>query len=826
MEQRQTRILVVDDDPFALTHTAFILKYLGYRQIFQARSAAEARALAEKEAPHLALVDIMLEEEQDGIALAEELSLKYNVAPIFITARTEPRVLNKAAKIVPYGYLFKPLDPKQVATQLAIALQQLEKDSILKRFIKTLNNLLLISRELSGRENISDALQRVCELVTKRQSYHSILIIRSSERSDPKHDFYTSGFTPAERKSLAELLQAGKLPGCMDKACQEERVTITSENEELCNSCPLQETHGNNVALAAPLIFQKKLYGCILVTLKVRFRLTDIELSFFHELVFDIAHALGSSALKEKQRELEQNLQTILNSARDAIIITDQKGKITYANQSAKKLFGFEVEELLTKGAEDLFPDLKSSRITKRLKRHISQKTSTWDQVLQTEIRHKRGWKIPVEVGVSQVKLHGGWHFVGIIRDLRSRRRQERELRRLAAAVEQSAEAVLITDPEGRIQYANPAFEKITGYHLAEIKGQNPRFLKSGRQEKDFYRKLWETLLAGKVWQGHFVNRRKDGTLYEEESTITPVFNERGRIQNFVALKRDITNQVRMQRQLQQSQKLKAIGQLAAGIAHEINTPTQYIGDNLAFISNGFKDLLQLLQLYKEIEPALIELGLADKLEELKTVKEEIDLDYLLEELPQAVSQSREGVKRITEIVQALRAFSHPGEEHKKATDINRALQTTITVARNEWKYVADVHFLPNPNLPLVYCYPGEINQVFLNLIINAAQAIKQKIGNRPGDKGEITITTETHNHSVLITISDTGTGIPEEIRDQIFDMFFTTKEVGQGTGQGLALAHATIVDRHRGKIWFESEPGEGTTFFIELPISDTDQQS
>jgi signal transduction histidine kinase len=189
--------------------------------------------------------------------------------------------------------------------------------------------------------------------------------------------------------------------------------------------------------------------------------------------------------------------------------------------------------------------------------------------------------------------------------------------------------------------------------------------------------------------------------------------------------------------------------------------------------------------------------------------------------VPRAIEQALDGARRVAKIVRAMKEFSHPDMADKTATDLNRAIESTVTVARNEWKYVCEVSTDFDENLPPVVCYAGEVNQVILNLIINAAHAIKQAV--KEGEKGQIKIATRLKGDFAEISISDTGTGIPEEIRTRVFEPFFTTKEVGKGTGQGLALAHSVVVKKHQGKIWFETEVGRGTTFFIHLPRESRD---
>ena len=288
----------------------------------------------------------------------------------------------------------------------------------------------------------------------------------------------------------------------------------------------------------------------------------------------------------------------------------------------------------------------------------------------------------------------------------------------------------------------------------------------------------------------------------------------------------DITDRRHLEEQLRQAQKLEAIGQLAAGIAHEINTPTQYVGDNTTFLQQSWQEVSQLARAAQRVDQESASGVSAEALAHLHQALEKADLEYLLEEIPKAIDQSLEGVQRVAKIVRAMKEFSHPGTDDKSALDINRAIETTITVARNEWKYVCEVETHFDTKLPLVHCLAGEFNQVILNLLINSAYAVRQAVENGSGGKGKIVITTRCDEGWVEISIRDSGCGIPEEIQSRIFEPFFTTKPVGQGTGQGLALAHATIVRKHGGRIWFETTPGKGTTFFVSLPIAPPSTES
>jgi signal transduction histidine kinase len=329
-------------------------------------------------------------------------------------------------------------------------------------------------------------------------------------------------------------------------------------------------------------------------------------------------------------------------------------------------------------------------------------------------------------------------------------------------------------------------------------------------------------------------SERRDNLMFQKGDarhflgiTISRVeFLSEGRT-GFLITGTDVTERKQLEEQLRQAQKLEAIGQLAAGIAHEINTPAQYVGDNTQFLKESWpvvSELLGLCQtLGEESKAGAVSAGIVSR---LANCAGQADLAYLLDETPRAIDQSLEGVQRVAKIVKAIKEFSHPGSEEKRAIDINRAIETTITVARNEWKYVADVvtHF--DSDLPAVPCLAGEFNQVILNLLINAAQAVGDKVGDGSNGKGTITITTKREDEQAEIRIQDTGKGVPEAIRGRIFEPFFTTKPVGKGTGQGLAIAHTVIVKKHDGRIWFDSEVGKGTTFYVRLPLAPLAQTS
>ena len=275
----------------------------------------------------------------------------------------------------------------------------------------------------------------------------------------------------------------------------------------------------------------------------------------------------------------------------------------------------------------------------------------------------------------------------------------------------------------------------------------------------------------------------------------------------------------RLEVDLRLAQKLEAVGQLAAGVAHEINTPVQFIGNSVTFLKRAADKLLELTEVYRELLHSEQPIDKRERQRRARLAEEDANLDYLIERIPPAFERSLDGIERVSSIVRAMREFSHPSTA-RAPIDVNQGIRTTLIVAKNEYKYVADIE-LDLGDLPLVMANAGDLNQVFLNLVVNASHAIEARVGDS-GERGTITVATTASDADVLITVSDTGCGIPAEITGRVFDPFFTTKPVGRGTGQGLAIAHTIVVERHHGAINFEPNPAGGTTFRIRLPVDDT----
>ena len=405
-----------------------------------------------------------------------------------------------------------------------------------------------------------------------------------------------------------------------------------------------------------------------------------------------------------------------------------------------------------------------------------------------------------------------------------------REQVKFRAIFENSPEGIFQSTPDGKFLCANPALARILGYHspgelMERVTSIGGQLYADPQRRAELLRQLE---------QHHFVRdfeaemicqdgSRKWVSLAVSRTADVPAstFYYDGLLFDISAQKQAERERNRMEIHLRQAQKLEAIGQLAAGVAHEINTPIQYVGDNTRFLKDSFNNLTSLLRNHGELLAAAKQNAVTPELvAQVEAAQAASDVEYLFGQIPQSISETLEGVERVAKIVRAMKEFSHPGGKEKSAADLNKAIETTTTVARNEWKYVSDLKLDLDPELPLVPCFIGEFNQAILNLVVNAAHAIGDFVQQHPGTKGTITIQTRRQGDQAEVRVSDTGTGIAEEHRSHIFEPFFTTKDVGRGTGQGLTLVYSAIVKQHGGTVHFETEMGKGTTFIIRLPVN------
>ncbi len=570
---------------------------------------------------------------------------------------------------------------------------------------------------------------------------------------------------------------------------------------------------------------------------------------------------------KKKAEEQQARLATALHSVADAIMITNTNGTIEYVNTSFEIMTGYSAQEAIGRPSNLLKSGVQDKDFYERMWGTI-KKGRVWHGTIVN--RRKDGTVFDAEetIGIVQDSLFKVINYVAIIRDVSEQKKAQMEQARLAAALQAADEAILITDANGTIQYVNPAFEKVTGYSYKEAVGQNPRILKSGLQDQKFYESMWKTILSGKTWNATIVNEKKDGTLFHAEQNITVVRDSSSRICNFVGVLHDITqrqqteNDLRRanedlakeqravralfedlqkahreladreralrgmfadiqkaneelkqaQRQLLQSEKLASIGQLAAGVAHEINNPVGFISSNLQTLQGYMERLSKVFESidqFKTAVPAKDWKAAQGAVEAIERMEKDLGLDFIVRDTDALLKESREGIDRIKRIVLDLRSFAREDEEVVEVVNIEEIIDNILNIVWNEIKYKADLK-KQYGHIPLVKCNSRKIGQVFINLLINASQAIE--------GKGTIEIRTYCDDTNACIEVSDTGRGMDEDTMKRIFDPFFTTKPVGEGTGLGLSISYDIVKD-HGGDIVVHSKPGEGARFTVLLPL-------
>lgn len=501
------------------------------------------------------------------------------------------------------------------------------------------------------------------------------------------------------------------------------------------------------------------------------------------------------------------------------------------------------------------------------------------DNSIASFYSHSRGWTIPLDynevheclrrlkvapyadygiITISQMyHQYKYWIYVGIVflvctfsglalvarlnrklscvlLDLQSEHRQRAQvvadLNEFKRTLDQTLDCVFMFSSDTlHFIYANQGALNHIGYSLEELLKMTPIDIKPEYTASQF-KALVVPLQEQQDKSLTFItkHKRKDGVLVPVEifmQHITPP-DKKGR---FVAIVRDITIRLQketerksLQSKLLQEQKLASVGQLAAGIAHEINTPAQYIGSNIDFLDEAFRDIARLVDHVIRLVAAAKKEDISPQLlTAVEDTLEEIDWSYLKEEIPESIRQSGHGVKQVSSIVLAMKNFAHPGGTEKELTDLNELIQNTLTISRNEWKYAVVPQLQLDPLLPPILCLRNEIGQVFLNIFVNAVQSITEKLSSGPnGSKGQITISTRLQKDHAIITVTDSGCGIGKDNLEKIFDPFFTTKEVGKGTGQGLAIAYDIVTNKHGGILEVTSEEGVGTTFTITLLLN------
>lgn len=546
------------------------------------------------------------------------------------------------------------------------------------------------------------------------------------------------------------------------------------------------------------------------------------------QLQYERDHLESSIAIRTNElMSLKRFREEVLNSIDASICILDMHGKIVFFNKkwtrfaeengvsNSCKVGSVYVEKCgITNWGPPEFVAAVAASINATLVGESDSFCCEYSFKVGSDQRHYRLSVTPVplerQLGVAIVHV-----------DITHLKRAELRALALAKLLRESPDEVLIADSTThQLIEVNDRAVKNTVFPRSELLNMQvfrlfpPAFLSEFDQalnmvgtEEDQVVRLNSTI------------QRKDGSEYP--CSVSVLRNNFEGTDVWVLYVSDLTELKKLENKLQQAQKLESLGTLAAGIAHELNTPIQFVSNNTKFLKDSFESINRVLGLYAnllEVCKGSDEYG--SKAEDVQQACDQVDLGFLLEEIPQAIDQTLDGTTSVSRIVKAMKGFSHPGTENFQEVDINSIVESTLVITRSEWKYCADLETQFSPDLPAVRCLPGELNQVFLNIIVNAAHAMQDVKSKNPDKKGTLKVRTGSENDNVFIEIQDSGAGIPEAIQGRVFDPFFTTKGVGKGTGQGLAISYGIVVDLHHGAISFSSVEGEGTTFRVELPVA------
>jgi len=500
--------------------------------------------------------------------------------------------------------------------------------------------------------------------------------------------------------------------------------------------------------------------------------------------------AVGQNITEHKQaeealRKSEEKYRTLLKTTSEGWWLLNSEQETIEVNQALCNMLGYSEKEMLGKTPFDFVDDENRKIFVEQ----TSKISTTAHRSYEVTVKKKNGEDLFAHFNASTIRDESGdvQGSFALITDITERKEAQKERDRLAIAIEQAAESVFITDRDGTIQYVNPAFERLTGYSRKDAIGQNPRILKSGKHDTLFYKEMWDTLSRGDAWQGRFINKKKDGSLYEAKATITPILDEHGKITNFVSIKRDVTHEIKLEKQLIQSQKMEAIGTLAGGIAHDFN------------------NILSAIMGYSEL--ALI-----------KAPKEK--------QLYNNVQNILHASHRAKDLVQQILTFSRKSEEEKAPVQISHLVKEALKFLRSSLPTTIEIREEIAREIGIVNANPTQMHQVIMNLCTNASHAMQKEGGILEVSLRNI----DLDFHSIAqypdidpgkylrLTVSDTGQGIAPEIMERIFEPYFTTEEKGVGTGMGLSVVHG-IVKGHGGMVTVYSEPGKGSTFHVYIPL-------
>lgn len=816
-------VLIVDDNPDNLRLLAEMLTDEGYKAR-PAPSGALALTSVQSTLPDLVLLDIRMP-GMDGYEVCQRLKADKktrHIPVLFISGLSEVTNKIKGFNVGAVDYITKPFQQEEVLarvethTSLARMHQQLEQmvkertlelteaNKQLKNEIKErrlseareihLNQVLRAIRNVNQlivqEKDRDQLLEKACKILLETRFYTHSWIILTDAEGKPTATAQAGLETGFEE--LVRQIELGKPAHCIQKALEQPDVLYIKDTGSTCIGCNIPGQCRDKGAAIIRLKHNGKVFGFLTISFPRDIILDEEEISLILELAGDIAFALyGYDQEKRKAgaekalRESEKKYREFADSLPQIVFEINENGILTFVNQNAFDVFGYTQSEF-DKGVNgfDMLIIDDHDRALENMDREYKGNSSGGSEY--TAIR-KNGTTFPVILHAAVVRQNNkpvGLRCIMI--DLTEQKKMEADLTRQTMAMDQATDTILIADTKGTITYVNPAFEKVSGYTRKEAIGQNPTMLKSGKQDKAFYRHLWQTISSGRTWSGNLINKKKDGSHFSEEATISPVFSPTGRIVNYVAVKRDITDKINLENQLRHAQKMEAIGTLAGGIAHDFN--------NILGVIIGRAELSQLD--VPENNPAF---------------------DNIIEVV-------RAG-NRAKDLVKQILAFSRQVKQERSLIQPGIIIKDALKMLRSSLPSTIEIRQDIPAESGLILADPTQIHQILMNLCTNAYHAMGKTGGLLTVSLADIELdpsgtdreTQLVPGKYVQLLVSDTGDGIEPHIMERIFDPYFTTKKPGEGTGLGLAVVHG-IVRGHGGDITVKSKKGKGSIFQVLLP--------
>lgn len=745
-------ILTVEDDAVIALGQSRTLRRAGY-SVMHALTGEKAIEIVKRQSSRidLILMDIDLGKGIDGTDAAQAILAEHDIPVVFVSSHTKKEIVERTEKIVNFGYVVKNSGDEVLLASIKMAFRLHEAQTALRSSEERYSKVFHTSPDAININRLSDGRYlAVNDGFTKIMGYSSSEVIGKSSFSDDLGIWVDSA---DRRRLLEELRRNGEVSDLEAQFRGRDGSTRTG-----LMSAKTVTINGEQCILSVT---------------------TDI------------------SDRKNAEKALyasNATLKALVDTLPVAIIVLDGSNLVQVWNPAAERIFGWSSNEIIGKTYPLIPSDAKDGRVECVL--DFPQGTRVVE--LETARQKKDGSLVEVTLSVALLSEVENIvpHRVAMMTDITNRKSSELQLRQLSRAVEQSASTIVITDVLGNIEYVNPKFSQSTGYTPEEAIGNNPRILKSGATPSAEYAQLWRTIKAGGEWRGEFHNKKKNGELYWESASISPIRNADGVITHFLAVKEDITERKQMELQIRQMHNMQSIGTLAGGIAHDFN--------NILGIILGHVSLLQ------------------------KRTQDPLAFHHSIDAITKAI-------QRGAGLVRQILTFARKTEIHPEPVNVNEAIQDLSRMIHETFPKTIEIDLHLSDGIPLITMDHTQFHQALLNLCVNARDAMMTPRDNRP-QGGKLMIRTglidgatltkydraATSQPYVHISVSDEGSGMSEETRQRIFEPFFTTKKIGEGTGLGLSLVYG-VVKSHNGIIEVETRLGEGSTFHMYFPLTESD---